>query len=63
MHAVCVNMTMANLAEQLPNLAPGCVDRPVVDSTGLKGTYDLNLAWGGKKPDGPGRHHHARCRG
>ncbi len=43
MHAVCVNMTMADLAEGLPNLAPGYIDRMVVDSTGLKATYDLNL--------------------
>jgi uncharacterized protein (TIGR03435 family) len=48
MHAVCVNMTMADLAEALPNLAPGYIDRQVVDSTGLKGTYDLNLAWVGR---------------
>lgn len=43
--AVCTNATMADLATALPQLAPGYVDHPVVDLTGLKGTYDLTLAW------------------
>jgi uncharacterized protein (TIGR03435 family) len=42
---VCANMTMANLAEFLPDMAGAYLDRPVVDLTGLKGSYDLKMAW------------------
>jgi uncharacterized protein (TIGR03435 family) len=42
---VCANMTMANLAEFLPDMAGAYIDRPVVDLTDLKGTYDLKMAW------------------
>jgi uncharacterized protein (TIGR03435 family) len=39
----CRNMTMAQLADQLPNLAGGYVFTPVLDSTGLKDAYDFTL--------------------
>jgi uncharacterized protein (TIGR03435 family) len=39
---------MTELAKRLPSLAPMYVDRPVVDQTGLSGTYDLKLRWTGK---------------
>jgi len=40
---VCQNMTMAQLAEKLPQIAGGYIDRPVVDMTGLDGAYDFPL--------------------
>jgi uncharacterized protein (TIGR03435 family) len=41
----CQNMTMAQLAEQLPNLANGYVHTPVLDSTGLTDPYDFTLSF------------------
>jgi uncharacterized protein (TIGR03435 family) len=41
----CQNMTMAQLADQLPNLANGYVFTPVLDSTGLKDAYDFTLSF------------------
>jgi uncharacterized protein (TIGR03435 family) len=38
-------MTMAELADQLPNLAGGYVFTPVLDSTGLKDAYDFTLSF------------------
>jgi len=44
--ADCYNVTMAQLAQQLPALAPAYFrDGPVVDRTGLTGTYDARLEW------------------
>ncbi len=42
---VCKNMTMADLAQALPQNAPGYVDHDVVDLTEIKGSYDFTLAW------------------
>jgi uncharacterized protein (TIGR03435 family) len=36
------NLTMANFAQLLQS---GIMDRPVLDKTGLKGTYDFELRW------------------
>jgi len=44
----CTKMTMADLAELLPQTAPAYMDLPVVDLTGLKGAYDLKLTWTGR---------------
>ena len=45
-HLVCTNFTMANLTDWLPTrIAPSYIDRPVVDLTGLTGTYDIKLDW------------------
>lgn len=44
----CTGLTMADLAERLPDAAPAYVDLPVVDLTGLKGAYDLKLSWTGR---------------
>jgi uncharacterized protein (TIGR03435 family) len=44
-HYTCVNTTMAQLAEKLPNVAGGYLDHPMVDLTGLKGGYDFILSW------------------
>ena len=41
----CTNVTMAQLAEKLPGVAKGYIDRQIVDLTGLKGTYDFNATW------------------
>jgi uncharacterized protein (TIGR03435 family) len=46
--ADCTNISMAELAKRLPSLAPVYIDRPVVDLTGIAGTYDLKLQWTGK---------------
>jgi uncharacterized protein (TIGR03435 family) len=42
-HQECRGMTMADLAKELPDLAPRYVDRPVFDSTGLGGAFDFRL--------------------
>jgi uncharacterized protein (TIGR03435 family) len=47
-HADCTNICMEALAKRLTSLAPAYLDRPVVDPTGLTGTYDLKLQWTGK---------------
>lgn len=45
-HTVCTNFTMTDLAAWLPTrIAPSFIDRPVVDLTGLNGTYDIKLDW------------------
>jgi uncharacterized protein (TIGR03435 family) len=41
----CHNMTMAQLADQLPNLAGGYIFTPVLDATGLKDAYDFTLSF------------------
>lgn len=47
-HRVCSNMRMGDFAEALPDIAPGYIDRPVVDMTGLTGAYDFKLEWVGR---------------
>jgi uncharacterized protein (TIGR03435 family) len=41
----CRNMSMAQLADQLPSLAGGYIFLPVIDSTGLKDSYDFTLSF------------------
>jgi uncharacterized protein (TIGR03435 family) len=41
----CQNMTMALLADRLPNLAGGYVHTTVVDETGLTDSYDFTLSF------------------
>lgn len=41
----CQNISMKQLGEQLTEVATGYVYSPVLDSTGLKGTYDFTLTW------------------
>jgi uncharacterized protein (TIGR03435 family) len=44
--ADCYNVTSTQLAQQLQSLAPGYFrEGPIVDRTGLTGTYDLHLEW------------------
>jgi uncharacterized protein (TIGR03435 family) len=44
----CQNITLSQLAERLPSFAPGYIDRPVVDATGLEGGWDFTMAWTGR---------------
>jgi uncharacterized protein (TIGR03435 family) len=41
----CHGVTMAALAESLRDWAGGYINSPVVDTTGIKGTFDVELAW------------------
>jgi uncharacterized protein (TIGR03435 family) len=43
----CQNMTMAQLTQRLRGMANGYLDHPVVDTTGLTGSYDFTLSWVG----------------
>lgn len=41
----CNNETMQRFAGEIRATAPGYLDQPVVDSTGLKGSWDFDLRW------------------
>jgi uncharacterized protein (TIGR03435 family) len=41
----CLNMTMAEFAQELPDLANGYVFTPLLDATGLTGAYDFTLSF------------------
>ena len=41
----CQNITMAQFADQLPNLAGGYIFNPVLDGTGLEGAWDFTLSF------------------
>jgi uncharacterized protein (TIGR03435 family) len=42
---ICQNATMAFFAERLHNIAPGSINWPVQDATGLAGGWDFTLAF------------------
>jgi uncharacterized protein (TIGR03435 family) len=44
----CHNQTMPDFASTLHSMAGGYLNKPVVDKTGLKGTYDIEIKWHGK---------------
>jgi uncharacterized protein (TIGR03435 family) len=46
----CQNVTMAQFAEMLPNIAPGYLRTNVVDSTKLEGGYDFTFSFSPKGP-------------
>ncbi|HEY2385161.1 MAG TPA: TIGR03435 family protein [Terriglobia bacterium] len=48
-HRDCINVTMAALADDLPQMALMYFDRPVLDATGLKDVYDFKLDWVGRR--------------
>jgi uncharacterized protein (TIGR03435 family) len=39
----CTNMTMSQLADLLPTIAPGYLQTPVQDMTGIEGAYDFTF--------------------
>jgi uncharacterized protein (TIGR03435 family) len=41
----CQNMTMAQFAAKLKDIAPGYIHTPVLDATGLEGGYDFTLSF------------------
>jgi uncharacterized protein (TIGR03435 family) len=41
----CANSTTAQLAERLHGLAPGYINRPVVDATGIDGAWDFSVVY------------------
>ena len=41
----CQNMTMAQFAEKLQSIAPGYIHTPVLDATGLEGSWDFTLSF------------------
>jgi uncharacterized protein (TIGR03435 family) len=41
----CQNMTMARFAGMLQGLAPGYIHAPVLDATGLEGSWDFSLSF------------------
>lgn len=45
---LCVNMTLSNLADMLPEMAGAYIDRMVVNATGLEDRYDFKLFWVGR---------------
>ena len=57
------NMTMAQFADKLRSIAPGYIHSPVLDATGLEGSWDFTLSFspagfmgggrGGRGGDGP----------
>jgi len=44
----CRNRSMEQLAQDLRNMGAGYLPNPVVDQTGLKGTWDFDLKWNGR---------------
>lgn len=46
--SLCVNMTLSNLADMLPEMAGAYIDRMVVNQTGLEDRYDFRLYWVGR---------------
>jgi uncharacterized protein (TIGR03435 family) len=46
--ATCHNMTTAQIAENLRQMAGGYIDRPVIDKTNLEGAWDFELKWTGR---------------
>ena len=50
----CTKTTIAELAEQLPGMAGGYFDHPVVDRSGVEGAFDFQLRFLGRGQLSPG---------
>jgi uncharacterized protein (TIGR03435 family) len=44
----CKNLTSAQVAENLAQMAPAYFDKPLIDETKLDGTWDFDLKWTGR---------------
>jgi uncharacterized protein (TIGR03435 family) len=44
----CHNMNMEGFTQRLPGVAAAYLNHPLMDFTGLKGTYDFSLHWTGR---------------
>jgi uncharacterized protein (TIGR03435 family) len=49
-HVLCHSYSMSALADLLPQMAGGYITLPVLDMTGLKGVYDFQIDWMGRRP-------------
>ncbi|MEP6621638.1 MAG: TIGR03435 family protein [bacterium] len=49
-HRACKAFAMSDLADLLPRVAAAYITLPVVDRTGLTGTYDFQIDWMGRAP-------------
>ena len=45
MLVTCRNMTMAEIGVEFSQIAPGYIYDPVLDDTGIKGSWDFTLSW------------------
>src|ERR1700722_1365940 len=45
---ICRHTTIAQLTELFPQAAGGYLPHPVIDDTGLKGSYDFSFEWRGR---------------
>ncbi len=45
----CVNMSTAQLADKLQGMAPGYIKHPVIDLTGIEGSWDFTLNFSPKR--------------
>jgi uncharacterized protein (TIGR03435 family) len=50
----CNNISMSSLADILHDVGTVYFNRPVIDQTGLKGDWDIDLQWSYNKPQGGG---------
>lgn len=46
--AKCHNITMDEVANALRSMAPGYIDKPVVNLTGMTGQFDFEVTWTGR---------------
>jgi uncharacterized protein (TIGR03435 family) len=49
----CENTTMTEFAEKVRGFAPGYIDLPVADLTGLKGAFNFAVSWNGRAVTAP----------
>ena len=49
--ATCQNMTMAQFAEQLPNIGQLYIHNPVIDASGIEGAWDFTLSFSPVPPN------------